>query len=202
MEMDIVLLAPKKLSRSMGNSVQEIEKNVKLNVAVDDRKLLPHITLLHINLQPGQVKNVLEALRFLAKKHSKINLEFGANYMGASIFRNFFHLGLKKSAKLYDLHESVVETISPIRNGKVPIPVKAKNSTQKSYFTKYGVGNILKFFNPHFTLGELKNVKDEEFVLKFLGARKFPKFSVDRIGLAKVNNKHQLIKIVKEFKLK
>ncbi len=202
MELDVVLLPPKKLSRKIGNLVRAVGRKVPLKVAVDDRKLLPHVSLLHIEANQSGVRRIASNLGIFVRHQAKLKLEFTGFRMAGGVFGDFFMAGIRKSPKIYSIHKNVVEEISPLRSSVSHLPPKNPNELHKVYFKKYGVGNILKFFDPHITMGSLKNLKDSKSVLQFLSKTKFKTFTADRVALTKVDVNHQVTKIIKEFKLK
>lgn len=198
MEFDIVLLPPKKLSRQIGNIVREADRNFGFSVVVDDRKLLPHISLLHLKSRQAKLSGVISALKVISLKHRKFGLSFGSTFERSL----YFHYKIGKTVKLYWMHKEVVETVSGFRTGTVWLPKSPQNQIQKKYFKFYGVGNVLNFFDPHFTLGRLKNSAYKKTAIKFLNSQSLPKFTIDRLAVTKVNKHHQVVKIIKEFKLK
>ncbi len=191
--MDIVLLPPKALSLKIGRLVLLLGRKFPLAFAVDDRKLLPHISLLHLKVNRKQLKKVIKEVKLLSEKHQKMTLRFGSGYAGS----RFFCVEIQKTPRLYSLHQGAVKSISRFRSGITRLPEKAKNQTQKDYFQKYGVANILNFFNPHITLGMLKSKNHQDAVLKTLAAQSLPKFTASRLAVAKVNNYHQVTKVIK-----
>lgn len=197
MNLDIVLLPTKPLSRKIGNMVLKLGKKFPLVWAVDDRKLLPHISLLHLKVNPRRIPEAANALKLLSQNRQKMVLSFGGVYAGD----RFFCAKIKKSPRLYLLHQDVVKSIARFRSGITHLSAKAKSQTQKDYFKKFGVANILIFFRPHITLGMVKNRQDKNLILRALAARSLAKFDAVRLAVAKVNSYHQVVKIIKEFKL-
>ncbi len=202
MELDVVLLPPKSLSAQLGGLILNLNKQVKLNIIVDGKKLLPHISLLHIEANAKAIPQINAALHKLAFGTKSFKVVFGKKNTAPGVFKAFLQVTILKSSKLSKLHADVVNQISPYRTGTVLLPPKLPNKLQKQYQKKYGAGNILKFFAPHFTLGRLKNLDDANKALKILSRKKLSPFIGKRIAVAKVDKHHQAVKILKEFKLK
>lgn len=198
MELDVVLLPPKKLSRQIGNIASAAGKKYAFSVVVDDKKLLPHISLLHLKSNQAKLPGIVSALKAISQKHRKFGLSFGSAFERSL----FFHYKISNPVKLYRLHKEIVETISRFRTGIVWLPKISENQIQRKYFKLYGVGIVVKYFDPHFTLGRLKNPVNKNAAMKFLNSQSLLEFTVDRLAFAQVNRYHQVIKIIKEFKLK
>ena len=202
MELDVVLLPQKALNRQLGGLVSKIGKNIPLAIAVDGNKLLPHISLLHIEAGLKKIPKILKVLEDLTLNTKGLELQFGKKNMAAGVFKSFFQITIRPNQKLFALHKSIVKNISPLRQGMVLIPPKSPTPLQKRYLKKYGVGNVLEFFSPHFTLGKIKNANDTKKLLALLSKSKFKSFLATRLALAKVDDNHQVTKVIKEFKLK
>ena len=148
MRLDIVLLPPKKISAQIGAAVRGLHGQIKLALAVDNQKLLPHISLLHLIGQKKSLKELGQVVGGLAGKYRKVKIIFTRVYAG----KYFFTIRIKNSRALFAIHKAVVKSASPLRHGRVNLPPGKKRGLQGDYIQKFGVGNILEFFSPHITL--------------------------------------------------
>ncbi len=195
MELDIVLLPPKALSQKIGRLVKKLDARYGLAVAVDNKQLLPHISLLHLKTKPGRIKKIISATLGVGRRHKAFQLNFTKPRAG----QKFFVIDLKNTSPLYVLHLGVVKAVAKFRTGKTDL--RASNSWDKNYFKQYGVANILKNFRPHITLGAVKNLKHMDKIFSEIEQVKLPKFTAKRLAVTRVNKYHQVTKIIKEFKL-
>lgn len=198
MRIDIVILPPKGLSKTIGGRVLRIGQKLPLTLAVDGKKLFPHISLLHLRTTTNRLPFVIKEVKKLAVQHRKFHLGFTSGYGG----KKYFCIATTKPKQLFNLHQDAVKSISHYRTGTIWLPKKPKNNLQERYFQLYGVGNVLKFFHPHITLGLQRNIKDSAKAVKLVNEFPWKKFSAQRLAVTQVTKDHQVFKIIKEFKLK
>ncbi len=198
MDLDVVILPPKNLSATIGRRVLKVGKKVPLSLAVDSKKLFPHISLLHLKSSSAKLPAIVKLVARLAAKHRKIPLEFTSAYSG----KMYFCIATTKPKQLFNLHQKIVKSISPYRTGIILLPKKPKNNLQKKYFKLYGVGNVLKYFHPHITLGHVKNPADSPEAIKLVDKYRWKRFAAQRLVITQVTKEHQVFKIIKEFYLK
>lgn len=202
MRLDIVILPPRALSEKIGKTLRATAKRFAFNFIVDNRQLLPHVSLLHLQTKPNNLSRIISATAEIAKHQRKFKIKFDKVYHGIYKRKKYFGLAVKNNKALYGLNQNIVQNISHFRSGITHLPPKAQNHLQKAYFKKYGVGNVLKYFFPHITLGMIKNPRDEKQIFELLSRFRFPNFTASRLVVTKVNKYHQVIKIIKEFQLK
>lgn len=195
---DIVLLPPKNISRQIGKNVVALNKQIPLALLVDNKKLLPHISLLHLKTSKSNIRKISLEAKNLAAKFHKISLFFGNPYAGS----HYFCIAIHKNKRLFALHRNAVKNFASFALGNVGLPETGRTKLQRFYIKKYGAGNILKYFHPHFTLGHAKAKKDLPKILELAGKMKFKNFTAARLAAAKVNKHYQAVKIIKEFKLR
>lgn len=198
MEIDIVILPPKGLSKAIGGRVLRIGQKLPLTLAVDNKKLFPHISLLHLQATTKKLPFIIKEVRELAAQHRKFYLGFTSGYG----VKKYFCIATIKPKQLFSLHQDVVKSISHYRTGTIWLPKKPKNNLQERYFQLYGVGNVLKFFRPHITLGHQKNIEDSAKAVKLVNGFAWKKFLAQRLAVTQVTKDHQVFRVIREFKLK
>lgn len=198
MIIDIVLLPPEAVCEKIGKFVRKLSKRYKLQMAVDNRKLLPHISLLHIKTSAKRVSAIASIIRAISGRFSEQALKFTK----PKIARDYFVMDLGKTKKLMELHREVVFSAHKFKIGFSGVGNSKDDKLQREYIQKYGAGNILKNFSPHITLGIVKWQKDLLDIASALFKQRWPAFSSKRLAITQVNNRHQVFRVLKEFKLK
>jgi 2'-5' RNA ligase len=202
MLLDIVILPPKNTRKLIATVTKKIAKKYPLRWRVDDRKLIPHITLFHILMKKSDLPKLYEKLERITRKHKQMNLSF------TDVRPRSFALGIsvKNTPHLYNLHKEVVQNLNQYRTGvtakKFFFPIKASSSLERQYLKKYGKPRVLKLFLPHITLCLLKDQSKNEEAKKFAERFKLKTFKADTIAIAEINGYFQVTKILKTFKLK
>jgi len=197
MLINIVLLPPKELSEKIGRFVRKLSKIYKLQMAVDNKKLLPHISLLHIKTLPSRLSAIIETIKAISQKHQAKPIKLAKPKIGS----DYFASNLAQSKTLMALHKEVVLKIHQFKTGFSSVGNRKGKRLERLYIKKYGAGNILKYFQPHITLGIVKNPRDLSRIKPVLSKLRFRGFKSNRLALTQVNSRHQVFKIIKEFKL-
>ena len=103
MELDIVLLPPKRLCEKIGQSMLNLAKYCKFWFVVDNRKLKPHISLLHLKASQKNLSLIFQATQKMAFKYSSIKFSKPHFHKG----RKFLTIGFSIPSSLYRLHKSI-----------------------------------------------------------------------------------------------
>jgi hypothetical protein len=203
MLIDIIILPPKNFRLKFGKLGLRIKMSFPAFYAVDNKKLIPHLSLFHI--KTSKINAVTE--KVLAKFSGSKSLMIYPKQIAFHNIGNSYligGLGAKKTSALQFFHESAVRALYKFKSGPAFKPQKYYNRRQRYYRTHFG-GNphMLEFYNPHFTLARLKMLSPaQKLELNKLLRTKFIAFKADTIAVAQTNKNHQVIKILKEFKLK
>jgi len=198
MKLDIVLLPPEAVCNKIGQTMRRLKRNTPFNFIVDNLRLKPHISLLHLKADKRSLGKILLAAGRLAATNKKIKMPTPHFHKG----RKFLVAGFNASKQLYQLHEKIVKIISPFRNGVVDLPFGEKIPLQKKYIKIYGVRTVLEFYKAHITLGWVKKDEDMLKVFTECSHAKFKGFTASRLAVTLVNKNNQVIKVIKEFILK
>ena len=199
MLIDIVILPPKNTRKMVGNFGNKIKSELSLDWFVDNKKLIPHISLYHIRIDKNKLPSVLFETGKIFVKSKKIPI----NFTQASGHYPYYGIGVKKSDKLYKLHK-IALTLKFLRKGEMPFIHPPKTVLAKKYAQTYGAIGILNRYNPHITLGSINKESDFEKVSKKVNENKikFKSFTATSIAITEVDKFWQVKKIIKEFKLK
>ncbi len=199
MFLDIVILPPKKLREKIGRNIKKAANDFPYTFVVDNRKLIPHLSLFHIRTTKGRIPNLAQKIRPILATYRPFKIrKTGVDLHGGQTvgFR------LSRSQRLKRLHEEIVLRCYKLRMGAMPWPgLSELTALKKNYRRKYGSSHLLKLFNPHITVGLFRNEKDAQRVATALKKIEF-QFLTETIAITEVNFWHQVTKILKTFKLK
>jgi hypothetical protein len=203
MLIDIVILPPKSFRNKFGKIGLALKKQMPLFYTIDNKKLIPHLSLFH--LRTNKVAKVSEALTFLLPSFRDFKV-YPTRFNFHNIEDKYFigGLGAKVTKDLQLLHESVVHCLYTFKSGPAFKPQKYYSPKQEYYRKNFG-GNpqMFELYNPHFTLARLKILNSKQIKkLRVMLKVKFAPFQAKEIVVAQTNNNHQVIKILKTFKLK
>jgi len=201
MLLDVVILPPWMLRNRLGKKITRATSNSPCVFVVDNKKLIPHLSLFHIKTSKNRSDRLSRLIKEIVKEYHPFKIysqgfkvQFGGKGGGFS---------LSKSRPLVSLHEEILNKCYHLRTGVMPWPWSALSKLTKQkriYRRKYGTSYILKLFHPHFTMVLLKNGGDSEKVARKMFKTKFV-FLADTIAVCEVNFYHQVTKILKTFKL-
>ncbi|MFZ5391144.1 MAG: 2'-5' RNA ligase family protein [Patescibacteria group bacterium] len=121
----------------------------------------PHITLYLSRFSRKNFSKLVSGLTNLSVRPFKLRISsvmFAQEEGGV-----FCYLSVARSVNLLKLHKLVVNSANGLRENllrqKDVFKIKKGyyNATQEGYIKKYGYLRVLKFFNPHVTLGQVAN---------------------------------------------
>ncbi|MES3031764.1 MAG: hypothetical protein V4699_00775 [Patescibacteria group bacterium] len=198
MLIDIVILPPKSLRKKIGIKMKKEIGHLSNFFVVDNNKLIPHLSLWHINTSQKGVNEIARELKQIAEGQKPIKiipLEFKATekYTGCLEFP------VKINKDLTTFREKVFQRIYPYKTGTMPqfgsfLGIKYSKEKLRE-IKKYGraIG-----FHPHFTMGWFKNEKNIEDIVKKMKGVKFS-FTSKEVYICEVNNWWQVKRIIKKI---
>lgn len=200
MLIDIVILPPSNVRKTLRGFNKQLRKQLKLKWIVDNKSLIPHISLFHIRVDKEKINEIISGVSKISETTKKFPIEF----LQANGHYPYFGINTTKSSKLYSLHQQVIKELKDLRKGEMPFIHPPKTLLTKGYAKKYGATGIFARYNPHITLGSIRRDVDFPLVLDKVNIKKklFKAFLADTIAVAKIDKYWQVIKILKEFKLK
>lgn len=196
MLLDIVVLPPKELSSAIARAARGLKKEFSFDYLVDDKHLLPHISLYHLQIQAKDLPVVIRVLKELARTQNKITVQLGT----VEAKRTIFAYPLLKSKQWQKLHEVVVRNLMDLRNGVMRAAFNFPPGSE-DVVKKYGSPFVMELNWPHITLGRTTSADDIPSVLKIVPKAKPFKFDVTEIAIAEVNTEWQVKRIIKKIQL-
>ena len=195
------------ISQDVSNKAISISKKFgskyKSKFVLDGKNFYPHITIYPPyypvdNLQQvfkaiGRVSNNLKTIKMV---FSKVESKYG-----------YVAVGFKLNPEVKKLHELMLETLSPLRDGY--IDVKYSTSEYKERFSdkelenieKYGYAHVMDLYvNPHISLMRLESEsKAKELASEIEWDIKT--FMIDKLVLHRIGKNGGAVEVIKEFKL-
>jgi hypothetical protein len=122
---------------------------------------VPHLSMIHLELESDGVRKAASRLEPMAADH----LVHAAGRKVAGTFDTvsaskpdspWVFWNTSRTAELIDLHATVVEAAAPLRSGAVSIswPMDLE---QERMHVRYGYPSVMRCFQPHVTLGLLRD---------------------------------------------
>jgi len=196
MLLDIVILPPVKLRRQIGNRIRRLTDYYPRVFVVDNRKLIPHLSLWHLKTSKSRINILTKALEKIVKNQKAIKIEV-VRLVAHKKLKGELEFRVNKNRTLSSLQRKVFKNIYPFRTGPMPSfrPFGVWRGKELKQARKYGrpLG-----FNPHFTMGLLKNMKDALAVAVEMKNIKF-NFLAKEIYICEVNRWWQATKIIKKI---
>ncbi len=198
MLLDIVILPPNKIRNLVARAVVKSVGDFKYGYIIDNKKLIPHISFFHININKRKLPVLFNIVKTNVNDYKPVKL-FSKNVLvqgrGVWIF-------LSNHESLIDFNHKMVKYCSPLRDGVIPwmskrLPNKLEKFNRQKYGTHYNIG---KAFRPHFTMVKLRLASEARAVGKEMKTVKFS-FLADTVAICQVNNYGQVTKVLKTFKL-
>ncbi len=174
MKYRIAILPSAKVSKKAGKLAKQFSRKFPSYFAVDNQKLLPHVTLLVVDMSANKRSAMLADLGRLLGKQQSLSLSVAKfdSFLGG-----WFALKIDNSVRLTNLRLRLARKLK-----------------------KYGTIKQ-KSFRPHITLTKFKQAEDAKIAQKMMTSPSI-KFDMDTIGVCLSNKYGQVYKIIKKFKLK
>jgi len=200
MLIDIVILPPKSIRRKIGTKIKKEIGNLPNFFIVDDIKLIPHLSLWHINTSKKEVGEIARKLQEITKEQKPIRIT-SSKFHALKKFKGCLEFTTKKNKDLVKLQQKVFQNIFSYKTGIMPqfasfLKIKYSKEKQEE-IKKYG--RSLKF-GPHLTMGWLKKEKDISKVVKKMKKVKFS-FPVKEIYICEIDNWWQVKRIIKKINI-
>lgn len=122
----------------------------------------PHLNLYDLSVPNGNAKLIVEKIRQISEEQRSFT---------AKIKRvNYFHFGLffmeiEKNDMLVELHERIVGEVVKLKDTCIDedylAPHRKYNARQKELLMEYGNPHVLDQFQPHITIGHVKNQENK-----------------------------------------
>jgi hypothetical protein len=192
---DVVVLPPKEIRENVGRQVRNESRAYTSKFLVDNRKLIPHLSLFHIRTSVANIKKVEATVKKLLDNYQPQVVRSCGIIVHSN---NSISLNLSKPKELNFLHRKIVAQGKDFRTGEMPWTSKGRMPTKLEvlYRQRYGTQHLLKFFNPHLTLGMFIEADAAKIVARKLSKLRCT-FVADTIAIAEVNRLHQVTRVIK-----
>tara|TARA_Y100000294_G_C8533137_1_gene327874 strand:+ start:849 stop:1403 length:555 start_codon:yes stop_codon:yes gene_type:complete len=160
----------------------------------------PHSTIYVSNIKNIdkaiiEVEYVLSTLKPFKIKIDKTDVFYNDKFTGGdSIFLN-----IKNNKKLFVLQKKVAEKLKYFSNktNNKKKSISIKNKKLKKSQEIYGFPFIGSHWNPHFTIGSIKDIRNSKEFIKFLNTKINFENMVSNISVWKINGeKHTRLKVI------
>jgi len=197
---DVVILPPPKIRERIGRAVRASSRGRRSVYLVDNRRLIPHVSIFHIRTSKIGIAKIASAIERLVRVYQPITIH--SRGISARSSRGMW-LKLSNTKTLERLHGEVVGKCKTFKTGAMPWPHPERKPSKMEalYCKRYGSHHVLKYFKPHFTLAKFITREDVDAAAKKL--RKFQcAFIADTIALCRVDCHYQVTSILKTFRLR
>ena len=199
MLLDIVILPPPSLREKIGAKMRQTAKGRKYIFVVDNRKLIPHMSLFHIRTSRARLKKLKEIVGKISKRYRPVVIRStGFIREGRIVAYELSH-----NQTLRGLNREIVKNCYNLRTGMMPWtgvgkPKRWEQKNREKYGTQHNIGPS---FRPHFTMGKFKSEVDVRKVARQMQSFSF-QFQADTVAICEVNFWHQVTRIYKKFILR
>ena len=176
-------------------------KNKKKKLKTNYIKHPPHCTIYVSNLINQkkvieEIKNVTDNFKSFKIKINQTNIFLNDKFTG----KDTIYLNINENKKIFTLQKDLAYNLKNLVKKKRSNNLKLLNKQMKNSFTKFGFPFVGSFWKPHFTIGSIKNFKNETDYSAFKKSKVYFEQNVKTISLWKITkNKH---KKIKDFKLR
>lgn len=199
MELDIVILPKRDLRRRLGLKILNAAKGVSSRFLVDGKKLQHHMSLYHIKISTKKLDELISRVGAIAEQETKFRIKSKVFAIHAG---GVMSLDFERSRGWEKLQSRLVRACAALRNGVVAWPYERRPDKKEAGLRrKYGSSFLYPLMKPHFTMGRLAEGESGQKILQTMRRVKVT-FIADTLAVCKTNNDHQVIRILKTFKLK
>lgn len=197
MLLDVVILPPAGLRRTIGKRIRKETSGYPAGFVIDNKKFIPHLSLWHLRSSPGRIAGLMGELRKVARDQKPFTIRSAGFHVSKMNTGTVVEFAARKSAPLAALQKRVFSRTYPFKTGMV-LPFKpfgAWSGKALAQARKYGrpIG-----FGPHFTMGWLKNTDDALVVQRTMRKTRFS-FVAKEFYLCEVNRWWQVTGIIKKI---
>ncbi len=169
---------------------------------IDNQKYFAHLTIYAPEYPLKNYYHILSVVDDFAKNFRPTQLIFDSFYVGWRYVGIIF----KKTAEIEHLHETLLESLNPLREGRVRDSYQSEiaagkfSPDQVTNIANYGYHNVLLAFEPHLTLARFTNETDAlELAKKLNQTIKIPLTETSKLGVCEMGPNGTCTKIVQEF---
>ncbi len=195
MLLDIVILPPSNIRQRIGCLAKKLNKLYPSPSVVDDIKLIPHISLYHLNVQKKNLGELFMIIKNVSTSEKSFYIKTGKLHMGS------ISIDIPVKAKtICKLNKMVLKKCVALRKGIMPYIFNyEKTAAVKRALANYGTVGTVIDYRPHITLLVNKSGFDDKKIIPFRFKNNF-KSSI--LAVCQINRWYQVTQILKQFKFK
>lgn len=197
MLLDVVILPPKGVRRKIGSKLEKEIKKLPHIFIVDNKELIPHVSLWHLRISETKIHILARELRKITKGQKPIKITSTDLHIVGK-YKVCLSLAIKKSTALEKLQQKVFQISYPLRTGMMPqfAPVFGHWTGRKLEEAKK-FGKPLGF-TPHITAGWMENEKGAQQIVKNMKGVRFD-FWAKEIYICEIDRWWQVRRIIKKI---
>jgi len=202
--LDIAFRLPENVAKTAMKLSKEITEKDDVYFVLDDVAYFSHITIFMGEFPEKNLEKIVQAVGELARKIPSAEMMFTGNKSHLGWLGPCFYY----SDNIRKIHETIIEKINPLREGRVREKHKTSEYLEKLSFQqcenveKYGYPNLMDIYEPHLTLTKLKNETAAQKVADEITTKwDINKFKTDTIGIFVLGEHGTCRKLIREFKL-
>jgi 2'-5' RNA ligase len=175
-DLNVVIIPPLNIAQEL-IKVSETLKNTWETMYVLGGKRKPHFSLYSACYPSKNMRKVTKSLKLVAKESTGV---LRLKLQGFYIFSGYVFFDIVNSPELMSLHNAVVDTLNPFREGLVSDVMKGLtglSQKQRQAIEEYGYVSVKDSYMPHISLTKLSRPRqDSAAVLKYLRSNVEPMF--------------------------
>jgi hypothetical protein len=195
---NIVLYPPMDVRRRSVKISKKLHQQCSLFI-VDDKSLIPHVTLYQVAFAKKDIKRVITVLKQIASTTTAFFLKSSAYANGRT---GFVNIGFKKSSYLRILQQTVVTRVNGTLYGNIKAPgtlPKGINKAMRTSYRSYGYCHVGRSYYPHITFTKFDVFRPTAF--SDIPLKKFS-FKADTIALCSLGEHGTCTKLIKRFPMR
>jgi len=198
MLINIVILPPEKIRNIVGDRMNKEFGNFPNFFVVDNKSLIPHLSLWHLKTSEKRLLEIAEELQRVVDKQKPIKI-ISSRFREIKKYKGCVEFPVKTNKSLDILQKKVFQKIYHYKAGSMPpfASFLKLPRTNKKILEVKKYGRSLGF-HPHFTMGWLKNEKDISGVVKNMQKVKF-NFLTKEIYICEVDRWWQVKRVIKKI---
>ncbi|MEX2033395.1 MAG: 2'-5' RNA ligase family protein [Candidatus Colwellbacteria bacterium] len=198
--LNTAFIPPKEVNEKTIELCRVIGNVAETYLVLDGVNFYPHITIYPPEYPEANIPKILEAIEKLSKSFDPITLKF----KNLDVGQGYLGLAFNSSGKIQQLHEEVVHTLNPLREGRIRDKYLEYHMEfspeQLQNIERYGYPAAMSLYSPHLTITRLKDEDEAKEILRTI-KWDISEFVIDKIGVYKTGEHGTCRELVKEFSL-
>lgn len=166
-DLNVILLPDNTTSKRLIGLSEQVANKVNVKYKLDRNDRPPHLSLYSARYPLYNLAKISLVMEELAAVAKGVEVEL----RGYSVFSGYLFYDVVRSRGLMKLHEAVVDTLNPLREGLISEDQKSLfglTKKQEDAILKYGYVSVKDTFMPHVTLARLSDPNQAEEAINVL----------------------------------